>query len=231
MGHHRVGLEHLLDPVGKAGWRTGDEPGDGAQLARYEHLLATGAQRVDDRVGHGFGLDDPGAAGLLEPADHLGPNQAGHHDRGADAGAARLGANGPGEADDGVLGGRVGGAAGRGDLPGRGGQVHEVAAVPGSEAPQGKSRSGEYPTDVDVEQSLSVAWGFVDEQADRRHSGVVDQYVERPDSCFGFGQERLEAAWVADVEWQSDHPRTELCGDGRARDWVEVAYHDRHSRP
>src|SRR5262245_60487023 len=88
-----------------------------------------------------------------------------------------------------------------------------MSVAPRDEPLQGQPGPGQHAADIDVDQSLCVGRVLVDEQTDRRDTGVVHQRVERTDALFGLSEERLELLRVADVERQPDSTLTEFGSD------------------
>ena len=89
------------------------------------------------------------------------------------------------QADDGVLGRAVGGAAREPGLAGRRGDLDEMAAAAGQEPLERELGAVDDPVQVDVDHPLGGRVGLLDERADGHDPGVVDQHVERPERALG----------------------------------------------
>jgi hypothetical protein len=99
------------------------------------------------------------------PAAELGVDDERHHVADVDVGAhqVQLAADGLGQADDGVLGGRVGGAAGRAELAGLRGDVDDVAAIAGNHPLERQLHTEDDAVDVDVDHPPGGEIVLVDE--------------------------------------------------------------------
>ena len=106
----------------------------GTQTSNFGNLSAS---TIASATSSGSSLPD--AAGIRKPGAELGVDHRRHHHRDLDPGVAELGAHGLAQADDGVLGRAVGGAAGKPDLPGLRSDVDDVTARPAASCPGSSS--------------------------------------------------------------------------------------------
>ena len=125
-------------------------------------------------------------------ADHLGVDDARHHDRGADPVVADLGTQRAVEADDRVPGRRVGGAVGGGDLPGGGGDVDDVAAAPRQEAIERQACAGHGAQEVHGDGPLGPLGTLLGERPEEGDAGVVDDGVQRSEPIRDAGRPATE---------------------------------------
>ena len=143
-------------------------------------------------------------ARLAEAGAELGVDDERHHVAEVDVRAhqAQLAADGLGETDDGVLGRRVRGAAGRAELAGLRGDVDDVSAIARDHALERELHAEDHAVQVDVDHPPRGQVVLVDEAPDLHDAGVVDEHVERPELLLGAVEERRERVAVGDVERQ-----------------------------
>ncbi len=141
----------------------------------------------------------------------------------------QLAAHGLAQPDDGVLGGRVGGAAGGAELAGLRGDVDDVAAVAGDHLLERDLHAEDHAVEVDVDLALGRQVVLVDEAADLHDPGVVDQHVERAELALGLVEEGREGLALGHVERQRDGARAELIGGGARGVEVDISDRDLHA--
>ena len=123
--------------------------------ARHPHVDDAVLERVDDRIGHVGGLELLHPPRVLGAGAELGVDDERHDVAELDRRAldVQLAADGLGQADDRVLGGRVGRAAGCAVLARLRGDVDHVAAVAGHHARQGDLHAVDHAVEVDVDHA------------------------------------------------------------------------------
>ena len=149
------------------------------QRLRHEDVEAAVLERLDDGLGDVLGLGALDALELVGARDQLGVDERRHHDVDLDAGAVELGAQRLGEADDAVLAGGVGGAAGSAELAGDRGDVDDVAGAARLHAPDGLLGAVDDGVEVELELADRGRVRLLLERADRHDPGVVDDDVDR----------------------------------------------------
>jgi hypothetical protein len=154
-----------------------------------------------------------------------------HHVAEVDVGShqPQLSAHGLGQANHRVLGGRIGGAAGRAVLAGLRGDVDDVPAIARDHPLQRQLHAGDDPVQVDVDHPPRGEIVLVDEAADLHDPGVVDEHVDRPKLLFGAVEEGGEGGPVGDVQRRGDRTGPELGGGPLGGRQIDVA--DGHPHP
>jgi hypothetical protein len=198
--------------------------------ARHPHLDDTVLERIHDRVGHVLGLELLHPAGTLRARAQLSLDHVWHDVAQLDRRAldVQLAADGLGQADDRVLGGRVGRATRRAVLARLRGDVDHVAPVAGHHARQRDLHAVDHAVDVDVDHAHRGGLVLVDEAPQRHDAGVIDQHVERAEALLGGVDEGLERVALGHVELEPGGIGTDLGGRLLGELGVEVADGDLH---
>jgi hypothetical protein len=114
------------------------------------------------------------------------------------------------EADDGVLGRRVGSDPRQAGFARLRGDIDDVAAAPRAQALDCQLGAGDDAVQVDVDLAVDRVLALVLQRRHRHDPGVVDHRVDRAELAFGLVEEVGEGATVGDIERQRDGAAAQL---------------------
>jgi len=227
LDHQLVGAHEATDRLSPAARQQGREPRHHGVVAGDEDVEAPGFERVDDLLGDVLGLDGLDQLPLGDPGREFRVDQSRHHAGHLYAGVLQLGHRRLAEADDGVLGRRVGRDPRQRRLARLGGDVDDVAAAARAQPFDRQLGADDDAVEVDVELAPDRLVGLVDQLGHRHDPGVVDHHVDGSQLALGGVEEGGEGAAIGDIEGERHRPSPKTRGRLFGQGEVEVS--DRHA--